>query len=72
MGKARTDLHRAEIAYDALNTVSGEVRTGRIRPASRDTFRAFLARYADTPTGKNSDLTGPEREEQEISMGSNA
>ena len=44
------DLHRAQITYDALNTDSGEVRTGRIRPANRDTVRAFLARYTDTPT----------------------
>ena len=44
------DLHRAQITYDALDTDSGEVRTGRIRPANRDTVRAFLARYTDTPT----------------------
>ncbi len=44
------DLHRAQITYDALNTDSGEVGTGRIRSANRDTVRAFLARYADAPT----------------------
>jgi hypothetical protein len=44
------DLHRAQITYDALDTHSGEVRSGRIRPANRDTVRAFLARYADVPT----------------------
>lgn len=44
------DLHRAQITYDVLDTDSGEVRTGRIRPANRHTVRAFLARYTDTPT----------------------
>jgi hypothetical protein len=29
------DLHRAQITYDAVDTDSGEVRTGRIRPANR-------------------------------------
>jgi len=33
------DLHRAQITYDALNTDSGEVRTGRICPANRGTVR---------------------------------
>jgi transposase len=38
------DLHRAQITYDALDADTGEVRTGRIRPANRGTVAAFLAR----------------------------
>ncbi len=38
------DVHRAQITYDALDVATGEVRTGRIRPANRATVRAFLAR----------------------------
>jgi transposase len=44
------DVHRAQITYDALDTDSGEVRTGRIRPANRGTVRAFLARLAGKET----------------------
>ena len=36
------DVHRAQIAYDALNTATGEVATGRITPADRPTPRGFL------------------------------
>lgn len=39
-------MHRAQITYDALDSDSGEVRTGRIRPANRATVRAFLAALA--------------------------
>jgi hypothetical protein len=38
------DVHRAQITYDALDVATGEVRTGRIRPANRATVRAFLTR----------------------------
>jgi transposase len=44
------DVHRAQITYDAFDTVTGEVRTGRIRPANRGTVRAFLARLATKET----------------------
>ncbi|MCA1681311.1 MAG: transposase [Actinobacteria bacterium] len=44
------DLHRAQITYDALDTATGETKSGRIRPANRETVRAFLARYSETPT----------------------
>jgi transposase len=40
------DVHRAQITYDALNTASGEVTTGRIAPADRATLRRFLQRWA--------------------------
>jgi transposase len=41
------DVHRSQITYDALNTATGEVMTGRIAPADRATLRAFLAGWAD-------------------------
>ena len=44
------DVHRAQITYDALDTDSGEVRTGRIRPANRGTVRAFLTRLSGKQT----------------------
>ena len=44
------DVHRAQITYNALNTDSGEVRTGRICPANRGTFRAFLAVFGGGET----------------------
>jgi hypothetical protein len=40
------DVHRAQITFDALNTASGEVTTGRIAPADRATLRTFLRRWA--------------------------
>jgi hypothetical protein len=44
------DVHRAQITYDALDTDSGEVRAGRIRPANRGTVRALLTRLATRET----------------------
>ena len=44
------DLHRAQITYNALNTDSGEVRTGRICPANRGTVRAFLTAFTGGET----------------------
>ena len=44
------DVHRAQITFDALDTDTGEVRTGRIRPANRGTVRAFLAPLAAKQT----------------------
>jgi len=38
------DLHRAQITYHALDVETGEVRTGRIRPANRQTIRESLER----------------------------
>jgi hypothetical protein len=37
------DAHRAQITFDALDVESGEVQTGRVRPADHETFRQFLA-----------------------------
>ncbi len=37
------DLHRAQITFDYLDTETGEVRRGRIAPATRCSLRAWLA-----------------------------
>ena len=39
------DQHRERIAFDALDTATGEVRRGRIRPADRLGFRRWLRRW---------------------------
>jgi hypothetical protein len=36
------DVHRAQITYDALNSATGEVATGRVVPADRVSLRRFL------------------------------
>jgi len=41
------DIHRKQIAFDYLDTVTGEVRRGQIAPADRAHLRAWLARFAD-------------------------
>lgn len=38
------DVHRRQITFDYVDTVTGEVRTGRIAPACRAELRAWLAR----------------------------
>jgi transposase len=39
------DQHREQIAFDALDTATGEVSRGRIRPAERLGFRRWLERW---------------------------
>jgi hypothetical protein len=39
------DQHRAQVAYGLLDTETGEVRGGRVGPADRGSFRAFLRRF---------------------------
>lgn len=39
------DVHREQITFDALDTDTGEVRRGRIRPADRCTVRQFLRQF---------------------------
>jgi transposase len=39
------DQHREQIAFDALDTGTGEVCRGRIRPADRGGFRRWLRRW---------------------------
>jgi len=40
------DIHRKQLAFDYLDTVTGEVRRGQISPADREHLRAWLARFA--------------------------
>lgn len=39
------DVHREQITFDAVDTETGEVRSGRIRPAHREGVRRFLAQF---------------------------
>lgn len=40
------DVHRRQLAFDFLDTVTGEVQRGRVVPADREHLRAWLARFA--------------------------
>ncbi len=40
------DVHRRQVTFDVLDTASGQVRRGQIRPACRATLRQFLDRFA--------------------------
>jgi len=40
------DIHRKQITFDYLDTVTGEVRRGQVAPADRAQVRAWLARFA--------------------------
>ena len=40
------DIHRKQITFDYLDTVTGEVRRGQVAPADRAHLRAWLARFA--------------------------
>ena len=40
------DIHRKQITFDYLDTVSGQVQRGQITPADREHLRAWLARFA--------------------------
>jgi transposase len=42
------DLHRAQITFDYIDTATGEVRRGQVRPGCRESFARFLA---DLPCG---------------------
>ena len=39
------DVHRAQITFDYVDTVTGEVQTGRIVPATRLVLRGWLSRF---------------------------
>jgi transposase len=41
------DIHRKQITFDYLDTVTGEAGRGQIAPADREHVRAWLARFAD-------------------------
>jgi hypothetical protein len=40
------DIHRKQLTFDYLDTVTGEVERGRVAPADREHLRAWLARFA--------------------------
>src|SRR5271169_2804734 len=40
------DIHRKQLTFDYLDTVTGEVKRGQISPADRAHLRAWLARFA--------------------------
>ena len=40
------DIHRKQITFDYLDTVTGQVQRGQITPADREHLRAWLARFA--------------------------
>src|SRR5256885_9104985 len=39
------DIHRKQLTFDYLDTVTGEVKRGQIAPADREHVRAWLARF---------------------------
>jgi len=41
------DVHRRQLTFDYLDTVTGEVKRGRVAPADREQLRAWLARFTD-------------------------
>jgi transposase len=40
------DIHRRQVTFDYLDTVTGQVRRGRIDPACRQELRSWLERFA--------------------------
>ncbi len=40
------DVHRAQITFDYLDTATGEVTRGQIRPATRSVLRGWFGRFA--------------------------
>jgi len=40
------DIHRKQITFDYLDTVTGQVQRGQVSPAGREHLRAWLARFA--------------------------
>jgi hypothetical protein len=40
------DVHRRQLTFDYLDTVTGELKRGRVVPADREHLRDWLARFA--------------------------
>src|SRR5881392_3138472 len=40
------DIHRKQLTFDYLDTVTGEVKRGQVAPADRAHLRAWLRRFA--------------------------
>ena len=43
------DMHRKQITFDYLDTMTGALCRGKIMPADRLTLREWLGRFADYP-----------------------
>jgi transposase len=39
------DVHRKQLTFDYVETETGEVKTGQIRPATRENLRSWLSRF---------------------------
>jgi transposase len=39
------DQHREQVTWDALDSSTGELRRGRIRPADRESVRRFMREF---------------------------
>ena len=39
------DVHRKQITFDYVDTETGEMRSGQIRPATRKMLRSWLAQH---------------------------
>jgi len=40
------DVHRRQLTLEYLDTVTGELKRGRVMPADRQHLRAWLSRFA--------------------------
>ena len=40
------DIHRKQLTFDYLDTVTGQVVRGQVSPADREHLRGWLARFA--------------------------
>ena len=40
------DVHRRQLTFEYLDTVTGELKRGRVMPADRPQLRAWLSRFA--------------------------
>src|SRR6266853_6006257 len=47
------DIHRKQLTFDYLDTVTGEVKRGQIAPADRVHLRAWLARSPAVTTSRS-------------------
>jgi len=45
------DVHRKQVTFDYLDTVTGQVVRGRVSPADREHLRGWLARFAGRDDG---------------------
>ena len=46
------DVHRKQLTFDYVDTETGEVRWGQIRPATRKTLRSWLAEHCPNGDGE--------------------